>query len=151
MPNTRKGRVPAAYRGRPAPKPKKQYAAISAEEKALLACKWLEEKLGRDILALDLRGMSDVAEAAIIVTADNARHAQALADQLLESSKEANVEFLRMEGYRHGHWVLVDMNDLLVHVFQPEERGFFNLEGLWPKAPVLYKSEAIPEDDEDED
>lgn len=129
-----------------------RYVVMDPVEKARLVAGWLEDKLGKQVLALDLRGASDVGDTTVLVTADNVRHAQALADQCLEQAKEHKIEFLGMEGYRHGHWILVDMNDCIVHVLQPAARTELRLEGIWPKAPVLYESaEPSPDDMTDKD
>lgn len=104
-------------------------------EKAALVARWLEEKQGQDILGLDLRGLSEASETSIIVTARNVRHAQALADELLRGADEHSFEAFGMEGYKIGQWILVDLNDVVAHIFLRDVREYFNLEGLWAKAP----------------
>lgn len=106
-------------------------------EKALAMAAWLREKKAEDILVLDMCDVSPVAEAMIIVTAQGARHAQALADVLLQKLAESGLSYLGMEGYREGKWILVDCNDVLAHIFQEESRNFYNLDGLWSQCPSL--------------
>lgn len=106
-------------------------------EKARLVAGWLEDKQALDILGLDLRGLSEATESMIVVSARNLRHAKALADHLLHMVAENSWEMLGMEGYKTGEWVLVDLNDVVVHIFQPAVRDFFNLEGLWAKAEAF--------------
>jgi ribosome-associated protein len=98
---------------------------------------WLHAKKALDIVALDVSGLCSVAEGQVLATARNVRQAQALADHVLKSAGEVGISYLGMEGYRTGTWVLVDLNDVLVHVFQEDSRRFYNLEGLWADAASL--------------
>jgi ribosome-associated protein len=65
------------------------------------------------------------------------KHAQALADAVLARSAESSIEFLSMEGYQTGEWILMDLNDVLIHIFQSELREFYNIEGMWSEAPRI--------------
>ncbi|MCF8105466.1 MAG: ribosome silencing factor [Desulfohalobiaceae bacterium] len=98
---------------------------------------WLREKQARDILALDVKHINSVTEGVLIASAVNARHARSLADWILEKMAEAGLEFLGMEGYRQGSWILIDCNDLVLNIFREDERKFYNLEGLWSDAPEI--------------
>jgi len=98
---------------------------------------WLHAKKALDIVALDVAGLCSVAEGLVLATARNVRQAQALADHVLKSAGEAGLSYLGMEGYRTGPWVLLALNEVLVHVFQEERRRFYNLEGLWADAVRL--------------
>ncbi len=100
---------------------------------------WLQEKQASRILALDLGYLNSVSEAVLIASAANKRHAQALADWLLQKLGEQCWEFMNMEGYQAGTWILLDLNDLVVHIFQQEYRDFYNLEGLWSEASILWQ------------
>lgn len=119
------------------------------EEKMRIVASWLHDKKGRDITAMNVEGICSITEGVVLVTASSVRHGQALADHVLDMCNENKIPFNGMEGYKTGTWVLVDLNDVLVHVFQPESRGFYNLEGLWSEAPALELD--LPEDDEDGD
>lgn len=110
---------------------------ISVQEKTARILEWLTEKKGRDMLALDLSGLAGFAETLIIATATSVRQAQALADDILEQCKESRIEFLHMEGYNSGQWILLDLNDVVVNIFQAEARTLFNLEGLWSGARII--------------
>lgn len=98
---------------------------------------WLDERKGVDIRALDLTGLSGITEAMVVVTATSVRHAQGMADHLLDKAAETGVEYLGMEGHATGQWILVDFNDVLVHIFQEQDRAFYDLEGLWSEAPDI--------------
>jgi ribosome-associated protein len=113
---------------------KKKKTDLDAAAKAVLAATWLLEKKGRDIVAFDVTGLSPICEAVVVVSASSARQAKALADHTLAMCAEKGIGYLGMEGYRHGQWVLVDMNDVMVHIFLEETRQFYNIEGLWSEA-----------------
>lgn len=104
---------------------------LSTADKGLLLARQLYEKQGEEIVLLDVTGICPIAEQLIMVTARGQRHAQALADALLQAAKAAKFTSLGMEGYQTGAWVLVDFNDVIVHVFQEDLRRFYNIEGLW--------------------
>lgn len=117
----------------------KKFSTIDAVDKAKAVVGWLEEKQGGDILALDVRGINSVADAMILVTAKSLPHAKALADFVLDCSGKENIEYLGMEGHKTGRWILVDLNDVVVHVLLQDDRDYFNLEGLWSKAEVIQR------------
>lgn len=104
---------------------------MPTEEKGLLLARALYEKQGEEIVLLDVAGMCPIAENILMVTAKGQRHAQALADGLLHLAKERDIASLGLEGYQTGTWILLDFNDIIVHVFQEDLRHFYNIEGLW--------------------
>ena len=112
----------------------KRFEAVESRDKALAVASWLDEKKGEDILVLDVRGLSQVTDYVVVVTAHGARQAQALADHMLAQLRDRNYEFLAMEGYQNGQWILVDANDVVAHIFQDDSRRLYNLEGLWTGA-----------------
>ena len=116
----------------------------SISRKSARIVEWLREKQARDILSLDVREINSYTEAMIIVSAQNIRHAQALADWALAKFSETGMEVLGMEGYHPGYWILVDGNDVVLHIFQSEYRAFYNLDGLWREAPRL-ENDLAPE------
>lgn len=99
---------------------------------------WLLEKQAKNIVGLDVSKLNAVTEGMIVVSANNVPHAQALADWLLKKFAENKIEFLGMEGYQTGTWILIDCNEVIVHIFQKDYREFYNLEGLWIEAPKLF-------------
>ena len=115
----------------------KKYKDIASEDKARLISAWLDEKQAGNLKALDVRGISQVTDVILLATARTGRHAQALADHVLDMSGTEEIEYLGMEGYKGGEWVLMDMNDVVVHIFQDDVRAFYNLEGLWAEGLPL--------------
>ena len=116
---------------------KRKYSAIAATEKALIIAGWLEDKKATDILVLDLANEHALTEATVHATATSPRHAQGLADFIMSSCKDNKVERLRVEGQAAAQWILLDLNDVIVHIFLPEVRALYRLDELWAKAPVL--------------
>lgn len=101
---------------------------------------WLQEKQAEDMVALDIHAMNSVTDGVIVASAANVRHAQALTDWLMEKLSENEMELLGIEGYRSGTWILIDCNDIVVHIFQKDYRQFYNLEGLWRDAGRIEES-----------
>ena len=110
---------------------------MDGEAKARLLARWLTDKQARDVAAMDVEGLCAITEYLVVATARSKRQAKALADHLLQRLGEEHLEYLGMEGYAEGEWVLVDANDVIVHIFQEEQRGFYNIEGLWSEARAL--------------
>jgi ribosome-associated protein len=98
---------------------------------------WLREKKAEDLMALDVNGLCGIAEGLVLATAGGVRHAKALAEHVLKMVKQHGIEYMGMEGHQGGNWILVDLNDVLVHIFQADSREFYNLEGLWSEAERL--------------
>jgi ribosome-associated protein len=121
-----------------------KYTDCPTETKVASILSWLEEKKALDTLALDLSGLSTFTDAMIICTASSFRHAQGLADHILDESKKAGFEFLRMEGYQAGQWILLDLNDLVLNIFVRETRDLYRLDELWPKALIVRDQRGIP-------
>lgn len=113
---------------------KKIFSEIPSEEKAQLVAQWLDAKQGEDIVIMDVAELSSVTNMTIVVSARGAKHAKALAENILDRASEDKIEFLSMEGHKSGEWVLVDLNDVLIHVFLSELREFYNIEGMWSEA-----------------
>jgi ribosome-associated protein len=91
----------------------------------------LEDAKAEDIVTIDLGGRSTVADGMVVASGRSNRHVGAIADQLVQKLKEAGHRDLRIEGLTQADWVLVDAGDVVVHIFRPEVRSFYNLEKLW--------------------
>lgn len=127
----------------------KQFSGMSNAEKTAQVCSWLDEKQGGEIVSLNVADLCSITETICVVSARSIKHAQALADFILERCREEGVEFLGMEGYKTGDWILVDLNDVIVHVFLSDLRGFYNIEGMWSEAERIdYRGENPENSDE---
>ena len=91
----------------------------------------LEDAKAEDILTIDLEGKSALADAMIIASGRSHRHVSAVADQVQRALKDGGHGSPRVEGLPHADWVLIDTGDVIVHLFRPEVRAFYNMEKLW--------------------
>ena len=112
-----------------------QCTVLSTETKREALSLWLHEHKALQLVSLHVAGKSAWTEALIIVSASSVRHAQSLADGILAWCKERKLEFLSMEGYQAGQWILVDLNDVVVNIFQAPTRELYRLESLWAGSP----------------
>nr|WP_246104933.1 ribosome silencing factor [Rhodoligotrophos appendicifer] len=96
---------------------------------SVLEC--LDDAKAEEVVSIDLTGKTPLADHMVIASGRSQRHVGAIADQLLESLKEQGCQNVRVQGIPHCDWVLIDTGDIIVHVFRPEVRGFYNLEKLW--------------------
>ncbi len=124
------------------PEKTRKYSDISTEEKLMTVARWLADKKAGDLLALDLKSQNALAEGFVLATATSQRHAQGLADHVLENCKAERFEFLRIEGYQAGSWILLDCNDVLINIMQSEARTLYRLEELWPGARKVIDERA---------
>lgn len=110
------------------------------KEKVALIAKALSEKKGFEIIIMDLTGLTLVADYFIIASGRTSTQVQALAHNVLEKMAEKGDKELRIEGKNEARWVLIDYGDVVVHIFQEEDRHFYNLEKLWGDAKqTLYE------------
>lgn len=91
----------------------------------------LDEVKGLDLKVLDVRQLTSVTDFMVVASGTSDRHVRALARNVVERAREAGYLPLGMEGDREGEWVLVDLNDVVVHVMLPRVRDFYQIERLW--------------------
>lgn len=96
----------------------------------------LEDDKAEDILAIDIRGKSSFADMLVVASGRSARHVGALADHVMRKLRDAGVKDVRVEGLPQADWVLVDAGDVVVHIFRPEVRTFYNIEKIWAGGPA---------------
>ena len=97
----------------------------------------LDEDKAQDIVVIDLKDKSSVADTMIVASGRSHRHVGALADHLLRLLKDAGQGKARVEGLPHCDWVLIDAGDIIVHLFRPEVRSFYNIEKIWSVEPPI--------------
>ena len=101
----------------------------------------LDSNKALDIISIDLKNKSSIADYMIIASGTSSRHIQALSQQVLEKLKNNGIKNSKIEGKESGDWKLVDGIDLIVHIFHPEKRKFYELEKMWseliPKEKVM--------------
>lgn len=118
--------------------------SLSVLERAKILATWLGENKGHDVVLLNVGEKSSCTDIVIVVTASSARHCRSLADGILEQCHAQKWEYLRVEGYQAGLWILVDLNDIIVDIFQTETRELYRLEDLWRDSPRLKLPEKDP-------
>ena len=106
-------------------------ARPSPEETLRLVLASLDDMKAEDTTSIDLRGKTTFADTMVVTSGRSNRHVGAVADRVLENLRKAGVPGLRVEGMPHCDWVLIDAADVIVHVFRPEVRDFYNLEKMW--------------------
>ncbi|MDH3481203.1 MAG: ribosome silencing factor [Gammaproteobacteria bacterium] len=109
---------------------------MNSDELTDLVIGALEDVKARDIVKLEVRDMTTVTDYMIIASGTSSRHVKALVDNVAEQAKEAGHRPIGVEGEDGGEWVLLDLQDALVHVMLPKVREFYNLEKLWSIAPT---------------
>lgn len=96
----------------------------------------LEDSKAENIVPIDIQGKSSLGDYMVVASGRSHRHVAAVADQLIRAVKEAGLGAPRVEGLASADWVLVDTGDIIVHIFRPEVREFYNIEKMW-QAPDL--------------
>lgn len=97
------------------------------------------DKKAEDILVLNVSELTTIADLFVICTGRGERQVQAIADAVKEKASDAGRAPLGIEGYNAGRWILIDLGDVIVHTFVPEERQLYRLERLWGDAPVVLR------------
>ncbi|WKB36886.1 ribosome silencing factor [Terrilactibacillus sp. S3-3] len=116
---------------------------MSSEELVKYFAEIADDKKAQDIVILKMKGISIIADYFIICHGNSEKQVQAIADALKEAAEKKELEIKRMEGYDQARWVLVDLGDVIAHVFHKDERDYYQLEKLWGDAP-LYTLEKRP-------
>lgn len=101
------------------------------ENKLKIIIEACEEKKGIDIKVLDVSKQTPIADYFVVVSGNSSSQTMSIADEIEKKMAEINATEYIKEGYRSGRWILLDYNDIIVHVFHKEEREFYNLERLW--------------------
>ena len=116
------------------------------EERALplqnLVTAALEDMKAVNVRVLDVRGLTDIVDTMVIASGNSDRHVRSIAERVVEKAKAAGLRPLGTEGARDGEWVLVDLQDVLVHVMLPRVREFYAIEQLWEPAAALPRGAA---------
>ena len=109
---------------------------MNSEQLADLVIEALDDVKAKDIVKLDVRNMTTVTDYMVVASGTSNRHVKALVDNVAEKAKQAGHRPVGIEGEDGGEWVLLDLQDALVHVMLPKVREFYNLEKLWSIVPT---------------
>ena len=91
----------------------------------------LDDMKAEDTVTIDLTGKSSIADAMVVTCGRSNRHVMSIADSAVEGLHKAGLKGIRVEGKKNGDWVLIDAGDVILHVFRPEVRAFYDLEKMW--------------------
>ncbi|WP_055035937.1 ribosome silencing factor [Blastochloris viridis] len=106
-------------------------ARPAASEILTMVLTRLDDDQAEDTVTIDLAGKTPIADWMVVSSGRSQRHVGAIADHIVEHLKSHGVDGVRVEGQPHCDWVLIDAGDVIVHVFRPEVRGFYNIEKMW--------------------
>jgi ribosome-associated protein len=129
---------PAASPFRDAEPSPEDQGRITALENLILAK--LDDDKAQDVVFIDLKGKSAVADGLVVASGRSHRHVGAMADHLLRALKDAGYGRCRVEGLPNCDWVLIDTGDVIVHLFRPEVRAFYNIEKIWSVEPPANRA-----------
>ena len=107
------------------------------EELLELVVRTADDRQAKDIIPIDMRGISVLTDYNVISHASNKRLINAIADSIVEAATKAGIEVKSIEGKQNGDWVLIDLGDVIFHVFDEEERSHYRLESLWTEVPTV--------------
>lgn len=123
-------------------------AQFEGKELVLSLCKALDDKKAMDIVAIHVADRTIIADWFVICSGRVPAQVKALADELEEKAPALGLELRRQEGYREGRWVVLDYAHILVHIFLPDERKYYNMERLWMEdesQAILYSRDFAEE------
>ncbi len=116
---------------------------MTADELKQIVIDALEDLKGREIVALDVRALTNVADCMVFCSGTSNRHVKSLADNVVVEAKKRGAHIFGVEGEDAGEWVLVDLGDVIVHVMLPETRAFYDIERMW-SAPAGQRETEQP-------
>lgn len=115
---------------------------MNSQELLAIAVDAIDNKKGEDTISLEMKGISDMTDYFVVTHGNNERQVQAIARAVKEVANEQNIEVKRMEGYNEARWILIDLADVVVHVFHKDERNYYNIEKLYQDALESYSQVA---------
>ncbi len=118
-------------------------ATARAIELTVAAAEAAADKLAEEIIALDVSDQLVITDAFLLASADSDRQVRAVVDGIEERLRDLGVRPVRREGLREGRWVLLDYNEIVVHVQHAEDRQYYALERLWKDCPVIELPESV--------
>ena len=116
---------------------------MTSKELVKAAVAAIEEKKGEDIKVIDISGVSVIADYFILASGNNQRQTQAIADELEERLGRQGVFMKQKEGYSAGNWILLEYQDVVIHIFNSEDRRFYNLERIWTDGKTVEDVDAL--------
>lgn len=115
---------------------------VEPREKALQAARAAVDRRGEEVLVLDMRGLMTICDYFVICNGRSRLHVEAIAREIEEQMKAEGIRMFQSEGIPDASWVILDYLDVVVHIFEPQARRFYDLERLWGDAPRVEVAEA---------
>lgn len=109
-------------------------------KRSIIAC---DDKRAEDIVGIDVEGISDIADYFVVCHGNSDKQVQAIAKNVKDEAEINGVLVKRLEGFNEARWILIDLGDVVVHVFHREERDYYNLERLFKDAPLITLTEDV--------
>jgi ribosome-associated protein len=104
---------------------------VSAQDTLNVVLARLDDMKAEDTVSIDLTGKSSIGDFMVVTSGRSQRHVVSIADHVIKDLEQSGTARVRIEGMSQGDWVLIDAGDVIVHVFRPEVRAFYNLEKMW--------------------
>ena len=125
---------------------------MDSKELAILSARAMDQRKGSKITILKVEDLSTLTDYFVVGTGASRIQTQAMADNIEEvvSKEEGGLRPSRIEGLQEGRWILMDYGHVIIHIFQEDDRNFYNLERLWADAPALPMDEVFPDRDPDD-
>ena len=120
---------------------------MESKELAILSARAMDQRKGTKITVLKLEDLTILTDYFVVGTGATRVQTQALADSVEEALDKLGIRPNRIEGLQEGRWILMDYGQIIIHIFQEDERGFYGLERLWADAPALPFEEVFPDRD----
>ncbi|MCG7338573.1 ribosome silencing factor [Staphylococcus sp. ACRSN] len=116
---------------------------MNSDQLLNIAVEATESKKAEDIISLKMQGISDMTDYFVICHGNNERQVQSIARAVKEAANKAEIEVKRMEGFNEARWILIDLADVVIHVFHKDERDYYNIEKLYRDAPLESYGQAV--------
>ena len=123
---------------------------MESREMAITAARAMDAKKGARITVLQLEDLTVITDYFVVGTGASRVQTQAMADGAQKALKEMDILPNRVEGFQEGRWILLDFGQIIIHIFQEDERKFYSLERLWADAPCLPTAEVFPDKAEED-
>ena len=118
---------------------------MESKELAILAARAMDERRGTKITVLKVEDLSTITDYFVVGTGASRVQTRAMSDNIEDELEKADIRPNRIEGLQEGRWILMDYGQVIIHIFQEDERNFYSLERLWADAPSLPHEEVFPD------
>ena len=120
---------------------KKEYRDKSGLEIAMACARRAQDSKAEDLVVFDVTGLTSYTDFLVVMSGRSTRHVQGLAEAIEDEIRSKKVKTAKAEGLQEGLWVILDFDDVVVHIFYHEQRSFYNLDGLWHHAKRVQLAE----------